>query len=317
MKKNMLILVAIILLSSVTHVSAVNAGIIYDASLYKYFVVAENASQGSINNLGEIAYMNYVGDKGFELYSTVKGQLSTADWSTRFPRINDSGEIVYSGSAVPNGSGPWTVYSTVRGKVAYGFTPGINNLGEIVYSDEQAYYPTINSTTRGTLATFSSGHLIYYTDVNDSGEIVYKDGGQVVSTTRGVLATVKGGDQGGVTINNSGDVLYNSVGGGVRYMDGTDLITTLEGISPCIRFGGPVDINDYGDFVFGIWFNDEPGMYLMLATQRPDYYSSEFKYWDEYAYLAHHPAHMPIPSAILLLGSGLMGVAWVRRKFQK
>ena len=198
--------------------------------LYAYFIVAEGSSQGSINNLGEIVYINKTG-----MYSTTRGRLKDASYGKRFPRINDSGEVVYCGASKPTGEGPWLVYSTARGKIARGFTPSINNSGEIVYIAEQAYRPTIYSTVHGRLVPVNHGPVGYHLDINNSGDVVYKVNNQIFSTKRGLITTFAADAPSGITINNSGDILYSNIKG-VYYVDGTNLTTNLSRISKHARF---------------------------------------------------------------------------------
>ena len=273
MKKILLALISLIFIISCAHTPPLDTKITYKESLYKFFIVVEGGSQGSINNLGEIVYINKTG-----ITSTTRGRLKEASYDKRFPRINDSGEVVYCGPAKPTGEGPWTVYSTARGKIAYGFTPSINNSGEIVYVVEQAYRPTINSITRGTLVTIKHGPAGYHLDINNSGEVVYKVNNKIFSTTRGLITTTVGSAPSGITINNLGDILYSNVKG-VFYMDGTNLTAKLSKASNFARFGGPVDVNDYGDFVFSLWFSGKDKSFLLLATQRPEYYENKYKPW--------------------------------------
>jgi len=275
MKKILLILVSLFLITACAHIPPPGK-ITYKGSLYEYFIVAEGGSQGSINNLGEIVYITRAG-----MISTTRGRLKDTSYDKRFPRINDSGEVVYCGPAKPTGEGPWTVYSTTRGRIAYGFTPSINNSGEIVYMVEQAYRPTINSINRGTLVTIKNGPAGYHLDINNSGEVIYKVNNQIFSTTRGLIRTVAGSAPSGITINNLGDILYSSIKG-VFYMDGANLTAKLSKISTLSRFGGPVDVNDYGDFVFSLWFNGSDKSYLLLATQRPEYYENKYNSWKKF-----------------------------------
>jgi hypothetical protein len=275
MKKILLILVSLFLITACAHIPPPGK-ITYKASLYEYFIVAEGGSQGSINNLGEIVYITRAG-----MISTTRGRLKDTSYDKRFPRINDSGEVVYCGPAKPTGEGPWTVYSTARGRIAYGFTPSINNSGEIVYMVEQAYRPTINSINRGTLVTIKNGPAGYHLDINNSGEVIYKVNNQIFSTTRGLITTVAGSAPSGITINNLGDILYSSIKG-VFYMDGANLTAKLSKISTLSRFGGPVDVNDYGDFVFSLWFSGSDKSYLLLATQRPEYYENKYNSWKKF-----------------------------------
>jgi len=275
MKKNLLILVILFLITACAHIPPAGK-ITYKESLYQYFVVAEGGSQGSINNHGEIVYITKNG-----MISTTRGRLKDTSYDKRFPRINDSGEVVYCGPAKPTGEGPWTVYSTARGRIAYGFTPSINNSGEIVYIIEQAYRLTIQSTTRSTLMNIKHRPAGYHLDINNEGEVVYKANNQIFSTTRGLITTVAGSPPSGVTINNLGDILYSNIKG-VFYIDGTNLTAKLSKISKLSRFGGPIDVNDYGDFVFSLWFNETNISLLLLATQRPGYYEKKYKSWKKF-----------------------------------
>jgi len=275
MKKILFILVSLFLITACAHIPPPGK-ITYKGALYEYFVVAEGGSQGSINNLGEIVYITRAG-----MISTTRGRLKDTSYDKRFPRINDSGEVVYCGPAKPTGEGPWTVYSTARGRIAYGFTPSINNSGEIVYMVEQAYRPTINSVNRGTLVTIKNGPAGYHLDINNSGEVIYKVNNKIFSTTRGLITTVAGSAPSGITINNLGDILYSSIKG-VFYMDGANLTAKLSKISTLSRFRGPLDVNDYGDFVFSLWFSGSDKSYLLLATQRPEYYENKYNSWKKF-----------------------------------
>jgi len=275
MKKILLILISLFLITACAHLPPAGK-ITYKESLYQYFVVAEGGSQGSINNLGEIVYITRTG-----MISTTRGRLKDTSYDKRFPRINDSGEVVYCGPAKPTGEGPWTVYSTARGRIASGFTPSINNLGEIVYIVEQADRLTIKSTTRSTLMNIKHRPAGYHLDINNKGEVVYKADNQIFSTTRGLITTVAGSPPSDITINNLGDIIYSSIKG-VFYMDGTNLTAKLSKISTLSRFGGPVDVNDYGDFVFSLWFSGSDKSYLLLATQRPEYYENKYNSWKKF-----------------------------------
>jgi len=275
MKKILFILTSLFLITACAHLPPPGK-ITYKESLYQYFVVAEGGSQGSINNLGEIVYITSTG-----MISTTRGRLKDTFYDKRFPRINDSGEVVYCGPAKPTGEGPWTVYSTARGRIASGFTPSINNLGEIVYIVEQADRLTIKSTTRSTLMNIKYRPAGYHLDINNKGEVVYKANNQIFSTTRGLITTVAGSPPSGITINNLGDILYSNIKG-VFYMDGTNLTAKLSKISKLSRFGGPVEVNDYGDFVFNLWFNETNISLLLLATQRPEYYEKKYKSWKKF-----------------------------------
>ena len=150
-----------------------------------------------------------------------------------------------------------------------------------MYMVEQAYRPTINSVNRGTLVTIKNGPAGYHLDINNSGEVIYKVNNKIFSTTRGLITTVAGSAPSGITINNLGDILYSSIKG-VFYMDGTNLTAELSKISKLSRFGGPVDVNDYGDFVFSLWFSGSDKSYLLLATQRPEYYENKYNYWKKF-----------------------------------
>ncbi len=288
MKNFLITLVSLVFLTSCAHVSPLGAKVTYKESLYEYFIVAEGSSQGSINNPGEIVYINKTG-----MYSTTRGRLKDASYGKRFPKVNDSGEVVYCGASKPTGEGPWLVYSTERGKIARGFTPSINNSGEIVYIAEQAYRPTIYSTIHGRLGPVNQGPVGYHLDINDSGEVIYKVNNQIFSTKRGLITTFAVDAPSGLTINNFGDILYSNIKG-VYYVDGTNLTTKLSSISTLARFGGPVDVNDYGDFVFSLWCSGKDKSFLLLATQRPEYYENKYKSWKKLSGNKIHHTTIPL-----------------------
>jgi len=293
--------------------------ITYDPSNYTFLSVSSSGSSPSINNNGEIVYVDWtISGYDAEIFSTTRGQLTftnnqiiTERWTGT--GINDSGEVVYSAQAT-NGQS-YTVYSTIRGENIsppnfQSNSPGINDLGEVSYEHNQTLPRGVFSSTRGMLIDISvPHHTSHQTDISNSGEIVYDyfdiNGNlQIFSSTRGQLTTSGGY---AAAINNYGDVVYTDKATGDIYLLGGTLLFDV--------VANHIGLNDYGDIVFSNYVSGDNWNYpskssIILATQRPEFYQQ----FSPVVPSNVVPEPIPIPSAVILGSIGLFFAGWKLRK---
>jgi hypothetical protein len=147
-----------------------------------------------------------------------------------------------------------------------GWTPSINNLGEIIYVKPDPH-EVINvfSDKRGWV-TFSSTNNLRFPDLNDTGEIVYADlvlgtGFSVFSSVNGLIATRCNVP----SIGNTGEIVYNK-----SYQQPYQIISTTRGLlytSPTVpEVVLNPEINDYGEVVYND--RDASGMLQIFSTER-------------------------------------------------
>jgi hypothetical protein len=201
----------------------------------------------SISDSGEIAYLAFDTEGFPNAFSTCEGQITVSKSGLlRFPHLGESGEVVYAdriensplfqvwssalgqitseGGNLPSISGRGEVCfvryeasaviveSNLRGTLATGEIPtstscDINRLGEVVYrgTDSEGRFQ-IFSTTRGQLTKGQHG-LLGTPAINDSGEVVYVESGELFSLTRGQITSSGGGVGFFIDINDRGDIV--------------------------------------------------------------------------------------------------------------
>lgn len=197
-----------------------------------------------INDGGEIIWRFGDGGQGANgIGSNVRGTLYSSSGQDPYygsHRINGSGEVVWA-------SGGGRVYSLTRGYLSSPPTGSdhdlaLNNAGEVVYRAYRWVSPifSIQSTVQGVLASADSSNL-RYPEINDAGEVVWVDGSNVCSSTRGIIRSATNLDS-YVAINNHGDVVW---------AEDRQVYSSARGkLTSDPVFKSRPDINDRGDVVW-------------------------------------------------------------------
>lgn len=142
-------------------------------------IIDVNLSLYDVNSSGEVVYVKRDATGYAQVYSTVRGQITSDATDHQNPCISDNGEIVW-GQYVSS-LGTSRTFSTTRGMLPenYGFYPlDLNNLGDLCYNSY------LQSATDGYTMPhiFSSAHGVlinnpdlYQWDggINDAGTIVW------------------------------------------------------------------------------------------------------------------------------------------------
>jgi hypothetical protein len=242
-----------------------------------------------INDAGEIIYEE--GNIG--IISTTKGFIAYPPGLNWPCDANNDGEIVWS--APVNGINQ--IFSNIRGQLTFSdnncFDPVINNLGEVVYLEGNV---GIVSLTRGFIACPNTWTTI---NINDQGEIVWSNDvngrNQIFSNVRGQLTFQTNSNQGAPSITDSGEVFYLRSTG----IDGTPcaVMSTL--------YGTIYQVDSANDTLgFTLDCNNLRSLVLAMPV--------DVNVVDQQVHLLE-PGPIPVPSTLLLLGSGLLGLTGWRR----
>ncbi|MHC4167444.1 MAG: hypothetical protein ACYSWQ_10840 [Planctomycetota bacterium] len=150
-----------------------------------------------INNNGEIICSR---NGGSQVWSNIRGNLPTFGWNDRQTELNDHGEVVSTGYMGPTGN-TYDIYSTSRGAItnnsSWQRNPDINNNGEIVWDQDGEIW----SNVRGNLALGTNP------SINDLGEVVWTYGGAIFSSIHGQM-TASGANDLYPQINNLGEIAF-------------------------------------------------------------------------------------------------------------
>jgi hypothetical protein len=126
-------------------------------------------------NSGEVVYADWFGGQYWDLVSTTHGRLTEGgiiDANLSDFDVNAPGEVVY---VLKDTNGFAQVFSTVRDQITFDarnhYNPCINDLGEIVWNQEQEGIGTvIFSTVRGLLP----GLVPWLVDLNAAGDFCFE-----------------------------------------------------------------------------------------------------------------------------------------------
>jgi len=160
--------------------------------------------EANINDRGEVVWGQQDGQGYYQIYSSIRGQLTSGAYYSNDPSINNQGEVVF------------TRFDPMQ--------PGAN----------QVFRLSAGSSTPVAVTNDSLDHRS--PAISDSGEIVWAErdmnsptpAAKVVSNVRGILVPVAT-DIFSVDLNNCGDVVY------VTYDNGQNKLYRLGGAAPCMN----------------------------------------------------------------------------------
>jgi hypothetical protein len=173
----------------------------------------------SINNLGEIVWIENDPVTGLDqIYSNIRGQLTSDIFDHWTPSINDSGEVVWI-QIDPITGGRNQVFSSTRGQLTFdlyiNMMPDINDKGEVIWVHyDQFGYKQIYSSERGQL-TFDMIYSREWPSINNYGDIVWIDSfsGSIFGIIDGANVQITSGtDINSVSINDYGEVVWDEQG---------------------------------------------------------------------------------------------------------
>jgi hypothetical protein len=242
----------------------------------------QGSAEAAINNLGEIVYISFT-PFTVETFSTRRGQISFSGTNnSRFPDINDEGEVVYTD--ISGGFG-WRVISNVRGDVTEGFGARINAYGDVGITRQDSILIHYGNGSEAQVATGGWEARIHH--LSDNGELYFSKRTEEVFVPQLYVASVgsitkltnfagDGGDDFvSYAANNKGEFVYAR--NGKLYGSNGKLLWrgTILGVS---------DMNDHGDITVNIgrWFIGPDGVTygsvdVVLLTKRPHVFKKEFK----------------------------------------
>ncbi len=126
----------------------------------------------SVNDLGEIVWSQSDPTGYQQIFSSVRGQLTSDTTQHMFPALNNRGDVVWE----QNGQ----IYGLLSGQLTQltmfnnGHQPSINDFGEVVWSqfDPTTGHNQIYSITRGYLTTDQNEH--FNPSINSRGDLVWE-----------------------------------------------------------------------------------------------------------------------------------------------
>nr|WP_284694664.1 6-bladed beta-propeller [Geomonas sp. Red32] len=139
-------------------------------------------SKVDINDSGEVVWSQPDGAFNTQIYSNLRGQLTSDATSHDLPSINNQGDVVFQqyDQSMP---GPVQIYKLAAGTTtpvaittdaSYHYGPAINDSGEVVWSQQDQanpYSSQLVSSVRGILIPAITN--INGTDLNNCGDVVY------------------------------------------------------------------------------------------------------------------------------------------------
>jgi hypothetical protein len=140
-------------------------------------IIDVNNSTFDVNADGEVVYGIRDANGHFQVFSTIRNQITSGNRDHDFPCINDAGEIIWVEYSL---TGP-SIVSTTRGVIRgnFGWLLDLNNLGEVCSSRDMEGPPGIY----GAPHIFSSAHGFIINDpklfqwngaMNDAGTFVWE-----------------------------------------------------------------------------------------------------------------------------------------------
>jgi len=246
----------------------------------------------------------------------------TTDIGTLARGINGNGQVV--GWATDHTAGQTDTYDGFKWSSGAGFTSlgysrifDINGTGDYVgLASNGVGFAQIGTTY------YSLGASYQPQSINDNGQVV-----GVGPSGQGFLWTSSGGlttwtEYQPYGINNNGDT--------VGWYQGQPVLRSSGGVYTYLEAGShPIGINDKGEIVGWHYipgdvqgfFRSSGGVYTYLEAGREaqdiNNAGQIVGWYDGSGFLAPPAATVPIPAAVWLLGSGLIGLIGVRRRFKR
>jgi len=313
--------------------------LVSQVALADYTVTLLPGYAQAINNNGQVVGVydvngmtrGYFYDKGAV---TDIGSLSPYGWVSPIA-INNSGQV--AGSAVlSNGYAHSFLYSqgtmTDIGTFStQNFAYGINNNGQIVGDNETPVWNAYRyDSTSASLTNISSLRVAY--GINDNGQIIGEVGGRSYLWNNGVLTdlgTLGGSNVIARAINLSGQITgWSDIGSQTHaFLWDKGVMKDLGTLGGTISYA--YGINSYGQVVgWSQMANGESHGFLYTDGKMTDIGDIRPKGINDLGQIVGYdvatgggiiltPSNVPIPGAVWLLGSGLIGLFAMRRKFRK
>ncbi len=228
----------------------------------------------SINSLGEVIWSQF--DQVTELnqlFSSLRGQLTSDNTGKNSAAINDLGDLVWVEYVYVNGINSFAVKGNIGGQLVEVATSSngigkvdLNDLGEVVWTQNDAMNTSqVYSNLRGQLTSGTIDH--FNPSINNRGDVVFSQldptGQQIYKLAAGdslpTVVTSGNTDHRSPSINDIGEIVWAE--------SGTDsfsrLVSTVRGILVSASDISTIDLNNCGDLVYAAFVNGQPALYRL------------------------------------------------------
>jgi hypothetical protein len=180
------------------------------------------------------SYLLKVGAQGGSIGYTVSLSKYTSNCGTGLcpDQVSFGSGLGYGISLNALGEAVWTqydpetqnlqIFSSQRGALSTDpvdhYAPSLNNVGDLVWGEQDKAQTPASFVLKGTVGgkpfLVNTGYpgLVLKTDINDSGEVVWSQGGAIYSSVRGKVVAVEDGGGSNPSINNQGEIAFLRIG---------------------------------------------------------------------------------------------------------